>query len=217
MVTLYYPLLRRVPVTHVAYFSVIPTTGTRYAPSGLRNRSDRRPSTSVYRKFIRSHRHATACRFEEDRQPPAIASSRRSQMKVTRYRVNNGSTCATNGAPAKNSQEKRGAVAKEMADKRFFLSESGENRKNVIALPRDSAIFGRDTSCTPAFASRTSHAVSKELAYDTYSLTVVVAISFPSCRRHFFTLQSVQSFATTTSIYISDNSSIVSEIDVRIG
>jgi len=120
---LYYPLLRRVPVTHVAYFSVIPTTGTRYAPSGLRNRSDRRPSTSVYRKFIRSHRHSTACRFEEDRQPAASASSRRSQMKVTRYRVNNGSTCATNGAPAE-IRLRKAAEQKERRHKRFFHREA---------------------------------------------------------------------------------------------
>jgi len=116
---LYYPLLRRVPVTHVAYFSVIPTTGTRYAPSGLRNRSDRRPSTLVYRKFIRSHRHSTTCRFEGDRQPPASASSRRSQMKVTRYRVNNASTCATNGAPAE-IRLRKAAEQKERRHKRFF-------------------------------------------------------------------------------------------------
>lgn len=131
---MYYSLLRRVSVTHVAYFSVISTTGTRYAPPRHfgRAKSERSSPVDVGLSKIYSFPPTRDCR-PLWRGPTTAGERRRgrSQMKVTRYCVNNSSTYATNGAWRKTAK-KGGRAGGRIADKRFFIGQWG-TRKNVIA------------------------------------------------------------------------------------
>lgn len=202
---MYYRLLRRVSVTRVTYFNVISTTGTRCAPPRRRDSeigSDRRPSTSVYRKFIRFYRHVTASlalkrtdshwRGTVAVVARAHARAPRSRMKVIRYCVNNGSTCAINGARGETVKK----AGKGLADKCSFIGQRYA-RKNVIAPAprwnvRGLAIFGRNTSCARSRQSHRERAPSKGSARRIYNRVFQLRVFYLSKRRVlFFTYYSI--------------------------
>ena len=157
-----------------------------------RNRSDRRPSTSVYRKFIRSHRHVTAGRFEEDRQPLAIVVADARKWKlldIASIMVRRTRQMARGGKrPRKVAESRR-------KNKRFFIGQ-WDARKNVIALVgRIHAVPQFLAAIRHTVASRTSRIKkTSETRYD-FSFAVY------SISKTFFHITALLVPDTSVSIY----------------
>lgn len=98
-----------------------------------RNRSDRRSSTSVYRKFIRSHRHVTAARFEEDRQSlvaSVVAGARKWKLlDIASIMVRRARQMARGGERSRKVAE----PDEEQQTNAFFIGQHWSTHKNVIA------------------------------------------------------------------------------------
>lgn len=111
---------------HISAFRRRELDTRRRAISVKRNRSDRRPSTTVGLSKIYSFPPTRDCR-PLWRGPTTAGDRRRgrSQMKVTRYCVNNGSTCATNGAWRKTAKEGDRVGERKNSRQTFFSSDSG--------------------------------------------------------------------------------------------
>lgn len=150
------------------------------APSGQRNRSDRRPSTSVYRKFIRSHRHVTASPLW--RGPTAAGERRRRWRGARKWKLLDIASIMVRRARqmararalarpyAGGKRPRKVQPGKGIADKCFFIGQ-WDARKNVIAHRRRNlcspAIFGRNTSRGHSRSRVAERAVSKGPALHT--------------------------------------------------